>query len=498
MQGAADNSTSWLNFAQTPVDQGGLGLAPHQAAGLVGNLVNESGQGLTPWGVSGDNGTAQGTAQWRGDRLAALKAAYPDSYQTTASQQAFMRREMLGSENNAYKALLAAKSPEEAADAVNHLYERSADTTNHRASSARQFYSQLTGQPTDGPTAIEQAMGLSKGPSPMAYANDDSTNPNGGVLSTNATLGPGVLAGPANGAAGGGLESGLMGAAAALAGIASPQQAATLNSMRTAGGTFSTSQLPDGTLVRINNKTGTIEKIGKFGPKPNFDYKFGPDGTMIRTDSTGATPPQALGNYGQDKFDDKSAELDAKAARDRMDSVNEAATSADAGLARIQRAKDILTNPSVYQGFGGDQVAQAKAAASALGINVSGLSDSQILDRIGTEMQLDNGKLLKGSISNYEDALMKKAAGVSLNNTPEANKDALGAREWLYNQQKAIAQHAREYAQAHGGRLKDDWETEVSNFRDQYAKDHPFAPTSTPSVKPGQVNKTSTGVNWSF
>lgn len=44
------------------------GYQPHQAAALVGNFQQESGQGLST-GALGDHGTAYGIAQWRGDRL---------------------------------------------------------------------------------------------------------------------------------------------------------------------------------------------------------------------------------------------------------------------------------------------------------------------------------------------------------------------------------------------------------------------------------------------
>ena len=103
-------------------------------------LQNESGAGITPWGVSGDNGTAQGSAQWRMDRLDSLKRMYPDTYQTPEAQQAFMRHELDTTHNGAYKALQAATSPEDAARVFNAKYEISADTTGHRAASARRVF----------------------------------------------------------------------------------------------------------------------------------------------------------------------------------------------------------------------------------------------------------------------------------------------------------------------------------------------------------------------
>lgn len=169
----ADNSSGWMDFSQRSREEGGLGLERHQASGLVGNLKNESGQGLDPWGVTGDNGTAWGTAQWRGDRLENLKAHAATNgadHRSVEAQQAFMRHEFDGLENRSYKALLASKTPEEAATAVNTRYERSADRSGNRERSARQLY-----DGTSGPTAIEAAMGRrSTGSQPMAYADTNT------------------------------------------------------------------------------------------------------------------------------------------------------------------------------------------------------------------------------------------------------------------------------------------------------------------------------------
>src|SRR5687768_3881722 len=117
-----DNKSAWLNFASLPREHGGLGLAPHQAAGLVGNLVKESGPNLPSWGPTGDNGTAHGTAQWRNERFRGLQdfaASKGLDYRSMEAQQAFMRHELDGPENRAYRAITAASSPEEAASAFN-------------------------------------------------------------------------------------------------------------------------------------------------------------------------------------------------------------------------------------------------------------------------------------------------------------------------------------------------------------------------------------------
>src|SRR6478735_79965 len=86
------NVQSWYDFARKPLDQGGLGLTHEQAAGKVANLQAESGKDIKPWGVTGDNGTAFGAAQWRGDRFNNLQKFAAErglDYRSTAAQQAF-------------------------------------------------------------------------------------------------------------------------------------------------------------------------------------------------------------------------------------------------------------------------------------------------------------------------------------------------------------------------------------------------------------------------
>jgi hypothetical protein len=140
---SGDNVASWIDFAQRPRERGGLGLQAHQAAGVVGNLLQESGPGLNPWGPSGDNGSAWGTAQWRNERLSGLanfSRANGTDPRTREAQQAWMRQELDTTHAPAYAALQQARSPEEAATAFNHLYEVSADRSGQRERNARALY----------------------------------------------------------------------------------------------------------------------------------------------------------------------------------------------------------------------------------------------------------------------------------------------------------------------------------------------------------------------
>lgn len=109
------------------------GLAPHQAAGIVGNLQGESGQGLNPNAVNKGDGRdgsdSIGIGQWNGTRAQALKA-YADSKGTSwndlNTQLEFLHSELKGPEAKAYAALNAAQTPEEAGQAM-LAYERPKD-----------------------------------------------------------------------------------------------------------------------------------------------------------------------------------------------------------------------------------------------------------------------------------------------------------------------------------------------------------------------------------
>lgn len=243
----ADNTSAWMDFAQRPYDEGGLGLAKHQAAGIVGNLQNESGTGITPWGVSGDKGTAQGSAQWRLDRLDSLKAMYPDTYQTPEAQMAFMRHELDTTHNDAYRAIQVATSPEEAARAFNAKYEISADTTGHRAASARSIYDG-TDLPDTGSNSYTK-----KGPGVPALSPDN-------------TMGPGALSAdqdPWDRRA-----EGLSQIGASLAGIVNPAQAEAINQSILANrkqtknqGSWTSHVLPNGQVMQTNSLSGETRTL---------------------------------------------------------------------------------------------------------------------------------------------------------------------------------------------------------------------------------------------
>jgi hypothetical protein len=109
------------------------GLSPVQAAGIVGNLQGESGQGLNTQTVNRGDGRdgsdSIGIGQWNSTRAQALKdyaASKGVPHTDLTTQLEFLHSELKGPEKAAYDKLLAAQNPEEATRAM-LAYERPKD-----------------------------------------------------------------------------------------------------------------------------------------------------------------------------------------------------------------------------------------------------------------------------------------------------------------------------------------------------------------------------------
>jgi hypothetical protein len=95
----------------------GSGIPDHVAAGLVGNLMQESGADINPAAV-GDNGNAYGAGQWNGPRMRAYRA-YADErgvgYDDFDTQLDWLMHEGQTTEKGAWGQIMQAKTVEDAA-----------------------------------------------------------------------------------------------------------------------------------------------------------------------------------------------------------------------------------------------------------------------------------------------------------------------------------------------------------------------------------------------
>lgn len=101
------------------------GYSPSAAAGIVGNLVQES--GVNPVVNPGDSGTAHGIAQWRGDRYTGL-IDFAKNNNASANelntQLDYLDNELRGKYGSTFEKVMSAKTPEDAAAAFALGYER--------------------------------------------------------------------------------------------------------------------------------------------------------------------------------------------------------------------------------------------------------------------------------------------------------------------------------------------------------------------------------------
>lgn len=152
----------------------GQGMAPHQAAGIVGNLQGESGQGLNPNAVNRGDGRdgsdSIGIGQWNGSRAQALRdyaASKGVPWNDLNTQLEFMHSELRGPEGAAYKGLMAAQTPEQAGQAM-LAYERPKDWNKpgahpERAQYAARAYAAYGGAPS-APTSLAQPVAPPRAP----------------------------------------------------------------------------------------------------------------------------------------------------------------------------------------------------------------------------------------------------------------------------------------------------------------------------------------------
>lgn len=105
------------------IDDDELKLTPSQAAGLVGNLLGESGADMEP-GRSQLGGPAFGIAQWEGGRLMDLGAFGGKDQADFMTQLRFIKYELLGKERPALAAIKTATNRKDAAVIVREMYER--------------------------------------------------------------------------------------------------------------------------------------------------------------------------------------------------------------------------------------------------------------------------------------------------------------------------------------------------------------------------------------
>lgn len=153
------------------------GVPDHVAAGLVGNLMQESGAEIDPAAV-GDNGNAFGSGQWNGPRMRAYKAfaaergVDPTDFQT---QLDWLWQEGQTTEKGAWDKIMSAKTPEEAALAGSRYFWRPGTPHNeNRVAYATSVFANRPANPKAAP-----AKEVAEGPKTWRWFENLRTTMNG-------------------------------------------------------------------------------------------------------------------------------------------------------------------------------------------------------------------------------------------------------------------------------------------------------------------------------
>lgn len=155
------------------------GYEPHIAAGLVGNLMQESGRRLNTRAV-GDNGNAYGMGQWNGPRMRALHAFAEErnlDVNDPLTQIEFLDYELQGPERAAFERILAAPDAATAARlASDHFWRPGIPHVENRMANAAGVYDQFSdGRAPDGGVRGAASPGAAAG-----YVASDGAGRRGG------------------------------------------------------------------------------------------------------------------------------------------------------------------------------------------------------------------------------------------------------------------------------------------------------------------------------
>ena len=211
--------------------------------------------------------------------------------------------------------------------------------------------------------------------------------------------------------------------------------------------------IPEAERVQLGLPAGSYQRDanGKVSP-------INPSGTTI--------------NMGNEKaYDAEVGKAYAKQFTDLQNSDRNARNKLNT-LALMEQS---MNTPGFYSGLGGDGVKRANQFLGALGFkDMKAASGAEVFDALGNQVVLDQ---LGGSLgAGISDSDRKSIAliGPSLQKTPEGNRQLIGIYRSVAQREQQIAQMARDYAKANGGRIDAGFDDQVA----QYAQANPLFPAA--------------------
>ena len=153
------------------------------------------------------------------------------------------------------------------------------------------------------------------------------------------------------------------------------------------------------------------------------------------------------------------------------------ASSARNTQANIDRLDQLLSDPSVYQGTGGEKVLQAKRLAKSMGFDVGDVGGAEAVQAISNHLALQarnpaGGAGMPGAMSDSDREYLK-AMQPGLEKTPEGNKQIIDVSRKLNQRAIDVEKFRQGYIREHG-RLNEgfyaalnDWSEKTPMFPKQ-------------------------------
>lgn len=193
----------------------------------------------------------------------------------------------------------------------------------------------------------------------------------------------------------------------------------------------------------LNKKTGQFEPI---------------QGGFVR----GEQKPQTVVNVGgnQSKFDEEIGKLNAKAYTD----IQQQQKQVRAEENKVDRL--IKLNEKAFSGPGANAKLAVGALAKNLGIDISGMPESEQFRAISNELVLDKSQQMSGALSEGDMAFLQNTVP-NLSNTREGRKQVFDYNKALLNRQKDYAKQAQQFRKDKGYFDQGEFEAQFQQFADQ-------------------------------
>ncbi|EKO3405059.1 phage DNA ejection protein [Vibrio fluvialis] len=199
----------------------------------------------------------------------------------------------------------------------------------------------------------------------------------------------------------------------------------------------------EGRPFGLNKKTGQFEQI---------------QGGFVR----GEQKPQTVVNVGgnQSKFDEEIGKLNAKAYTD----IQQQQKQVRAEENKVDRL--IKLNEKAFSGPGANAKLAVGALAKNLGIDISGMPESEQFRAISNELVLDKSQQMSGALSEGDMAFLQNTVP-NLSNTREGRKQVFDYNKALLNRQKDYAKQAQQFRKDKGYFDQGEFEAQFQQFADQ-------------------------------